>query len=314
MRVQDAENIHPDTIAQASGLRFARTQLGTNGRENVYHSPLRKDNKPSLLINLDTGKFYDNGIDFGSRGAINFVCYLNNIDHTDPNACRYALKILDSLFGSSPSPRLSSSVKKMPTTSATSLKKNGASHIEVLELKPLFSYSLKDYLRDTRKLNLSIITKYVQEAECKTQKGKTFFGIASPAGEDTYVIRNKGRDENGLKLVAGKNLDITVYEHQSEEVLLFEGDIDFYTYLTCKKIRQLKQTAIVLNSVVMVKRFFNYLANNPNIKRVLVFRDNDNAGKKLLQDLIESNQNVDIIDQAPHYQAFKDLNEWWCSR
>lgn len=314
MRVQDAETIHPDAIAQATGLKFARTQMGTNGQENVYHSPLRDDKKPSLHINLNTGKFYDNGIDFGSRGAINFVCYLNNIDHTDPNACRYALKILDSLFGSSPSPSLSSTVKKMPTQSATSLKKNGASHIEVLELKPLFSYSLKDYLRDTRKLNLSIISKYIQEAECKTQQGKTFFGIASPAGEGTFVIRNKGRDSKGLKLVAGKNLDITVYEHKSKEVLLFEGDIDFYTYLTCKKIRQLKQTAVVLNSVVMVKRFLDYLANNPGIKRVLVFRDNDNAGKKLLKDLAQSSQNVDIIDQSSHYQAFKDLNEWWCSK
>ena len=323
MRVQDAENIHPNEIAQKV-LKFGRTQMGTNGEEAVYHSPHREDKDPSVHINILTKKFYDNGIQFGSRGAINFACYLLNIDHNDPGACRQALRYLDALFAHSSTRKntVLSSIQKRDKP-ATSLKKKGESHIQITKVKPLFSYSLKDYLSKTRCLNLEIVSHYVKEVHCRTQGGKEFFGVGSPAGQ-AYVIRNKGnlgkiidgRPGEPFKGIAGKNLDITVYEKHTDEVLLFEGAPDFYSYLTRENLKHPKITSIVLNSVHMIDRLFNYLEKNQNIKKIYYFRDNDKAGEQsisnLKKQLIEKELYIIVEDQASQYQGFNDLNEWLC--
>jgi len=74
------------------------------------------------------------------------------------------------------------------------------------------------------------------------------------------------------------------------------------------------ETSIVLNSVAMIKRVGEFVTKNSQIKTVKFFRDNDEAGRKALNDLIDCTNGIEIEDQAKHYLNFKDLNEWWCNK
>ncbi len=63
MRTQDARQIPITDYLDRIGAKFARQQHGTNGLEYVYHSPARKDSKPSLCVNIEKNIWSDVPVD-----------------------------------------------------------------------------------------------------------------------------------------------------------------------------------------------------------------------------------------------------------
>ena len=66
-----------------------------------------------------------------------------------------------------------------------------------------------------------------------------------------------------------------------------------------------------MNSVSNVPRSIHYL-NERNITSIRVFLDNDDAGQRAVQELI--NAGFKVEDMAVYYRDFKDLNEYHISR
>jgi len=92
---------------------------------------------------------------------------------------------------------------------ATGLKKKSVA-IEIKQVKPLFSFPLKNYLSDTRKINLNIADQYIKEVHCQlTATGNNFYTIGFKSGT-TYSLRNKN-----FKGFAGTGADITIFDHQT---------------------------------------------------------------------------------------------------
>ena len=132
MRTQEANNIHISDYLTKIGAKFARTQMGTHGLEYVYHSPLREDKNPSLCVNQDKNIWSDVPYLVGGR-LIDLVCYLNSTDSVSD-----ALRILDSLFSGG------------YTSASTQPKQTAKKHtakIEIVEIKKLYSFALKNYLQ-----------------------------------------------------------------------------------------------------------------------------------------------------------------------
>lgn len=195
------------------------------------------------------------------------------------------------------------------TFEATGLNKK--SGLQVLKVTEIYHYPLKNYLTDTRKIPLNIASRYLKEIHCKVDStGKDFYALGFPAGK-TYSLRNKY-----FKGFASTGVDISVFAKQTERGLLFEGFMDFLSYLTAKQLIEPDCTAIVMNSSTMLHRVVEYLKSRPDIKNLEYFRDRDElAGKTTgidsLKSLQETLLGVSITDQSNTYAAFKDLNDWW---
>ncbi len=107
----------------------------------------------------------------------------------------------------------------------------------------------------------------------------------------------------------GDSYTIPPFDLNSDEVLLFEGFIDFLTYLTIKGSSNLTCSVIVMNSASFVQHATEWIKSRLKIRKVVYFRDNDEAGLKSL-DIIKNNlNNIFVIDQSDKYKPYKDLNE-----
>jgi len=328
MRTQEARQIPITDYLDRIGAKFARTQNGTNGQEYVYHSPIRDDVKPSLCVNIGKNIWSDVPEGVGGR-LIELVCHVNGLQKNDISG---ALKLLDGIFPivSKSSLAVSSIISKSKLQSdqetslfnyaslktsddavnnATGLKKKSVA-IEIKQVKPLFSFPLKNYLSDTRKINLNIADQYIKEVHCQlTATGNNFYAIGFKSGA-TYSLRNKN-----FKGFAGTGVDITIFDHQTSNILVFEGFIDFLSYLTAKKVSKPPFTCVVLNSSAMIGRLITYVNNTPLISSIDYFRDRDelegkNTGLNTLKELNSQLQKIKIRDMSVTYPQYKDLNDW----
>ncbi|WP_354668616.1 toprim domain-containing protein [Pseudoalteromonas sp. C2R02] len=106
-----------------------------------------------------------------------------------------------------------------------------------------------------------------------------------------------------------------MFNYHTSNVLLFEGFIDFLSYLTVKKISEPPFTTVVLNSSVMMPRFIEFVNKNKFISSVDYFRDRDeiegkNTGLQTLKHIQKSLEPIRINDISRFYIKYKDLNEW----
>jgi len=330
MRTQEARQIPIIDYLDRIGAKFARTQNGTNGQEHVYHSPIRDDVKPSLCVNVSKNIWSDVPEGVGGR-LIELVCHVNSLQKNDVSG---ALSILDSIFpvviksslavskiisAKTTQEKLTQETSLFNTVSleitgktvnnATGLKKKSVA-IEIKQVKPLFSFPLKNYLSDTRKINLNIADQYIKEVHCQlTVTGNNFYAIGFKSGA-TYSLRNKN-----FKGFAGTGADITIFDYQTSNILVFEGFIDFLSYLTAKKVSKPPFTCVVLNSSVMIGRLITYVNNAPRISSIHYFRDRDelegkNTGLNTLKELNTQLINIKIKDMSATYPQYKDLNDW----
>ena len=117
------------------------------------------------------------------------------------------------------------------------------------------------------------------------------------------------RDDKTFKgTIAPK--DITaIFENKAQPVCLFEGFMDFLSFLSMKE--EVNNRCLVMNSVSNVARTVHYL-NAHNLAHIQAFLDNDDAGRRATQELIKAGFKVE--DMSVHYGNFKDLNEYHVSR
>ena len=90
--------------------------------------------------------------------------------------------------------------------------------------------------------------------------------------------------------------------------MIFEGFIDFLSYLSLKQNASPTIDTVVLNSIANLSKAIPFLQSH---KTVHAFFDNDEAGQKSLVSLREQLNSSELIDQSVFYQNYKDLNDYW---
>ena len=90
---------------------------------------------------------------------------------------------------------------------------------------------------------------------------------------------------------------------------MFEGFMDFLSFLSMKE--EATSACLVLNSVSNTAKAIRYM-NAQGISSIRTFLDNDDAGRRAVQDFIKAGFHVE--DMNIHYKDFKDLNEYHVSR
>ena len=136
-------------------------------------------------------------------------------------------------------------------------------------------------------------------------RGRRYEAIGFANLSGGYELRN---DKTFKGTVAPK--DITpIFENKAQLVCLFEGFMDFLSFLSMKE--EVNNRCLVMNSVSNIGRSISYL-NNHQVSSIRIFLDNDDAGRRATQELIKAGFKVE--DMSVHYGNFKDLNEYHVSR
>ena len=263
----------------------------------MYRSPLREETRPSFKVDTEKNLWIDYAE--GRGGSIIDLCMRLEGCTLSEAICRLGQNALEHTAHS-----YSSSKRE------TSISPNQRKDITASGTRRLTSISdtlpphLQEYLKKERCINLEKATPFLKCISYEV-RGRRYEAIGFANSSGGYELR----DNHLFKgTVAPK--DITpIFEDMEQPVCLFEGFMDFLSFLSMKG--EVTNQCLVMNSVSNVVRSIHYL-NKRNITSVRAFLDNDDAGRKAVQEFV--NEGFKVEDMAVYYKDFKDLNEYHVSR
>ena len=179
---------------------------------------------------------------------------------------------------------------------------NGARRL--IEISDTLPPHLQDYLTKERCVNLEKATPFLKCISYEV-RGRRYQAIGFANLSGGYELR----DNKTFKgTIAPK--DITpIFTDRAEPVCIFEGFMDFLSFLSMNE--EITNHCLVMNSVSNVARTIRYL-NDRHLTHIRTFLDNDEAGRRAVQDFIKAGFHVE--DMNIHFQDFKDLNDFHVSR
>lgn len=98
----------------------------------------------------------------------------------------------------------------------------------------------------------------------------------------------------------------------STDLLIFEGFMDFLTFLTRKGRSMPEASVLVLNSTNLYQQMFPYI-DGSRFKLIYAYLDNDEAGDAVTEQIITRANHAEVIDARTAYKRYKDLNDWHMS-
>ena len=263
--------------------------LGTREKEKDFfiHSPFRAEKTPSFKINPALNTWFDFGL--GEGGTIlDLIMKLENKDTKE------AVKRLKELAGDTTT---TNSNHFFSFPQPYNLKDNQSNKIIDYEIKPLSNKILLNYLK-SRKIDYRASQGYLKEIYYKVGD-KTYFGLAFKNNSGGYEIRNK----YFKGCVGVKDITTIAGQKKKDEVVVFEGFMDFLSYLTIKT--NTNKDFIILNSVALTDKAIEVIKKYNDISLAL---DNDQAGDIATQKILKHLPGA--IDVRGYYKNYKDLNEF----
>ena len=259
----------------------------------IYRSPLREETHPSFKVDTEKNLWIDYGE--GRGGSIIDLCMrmegctlseaIRRLGQNAPDNGTY--NFLNDF---------------VPNNSQPVMAVNGARRL--IEISDTLPPHLQDYLTKERCIDLEKAMPFLKciSYEVRNRLYQAI-GFANPSGG--YELRD---DKTFKGTIAPK--DITpIFTDGTEPVCIFEGFMDFLSFLSMKE--EITNHCFVMNSVSNVARTIRYL-NDRHLTHIRAFLDNDEAGRRAVQDFIKAGFHVE--DMNIHYKDFKDLNEYHVSR
>ena len=263
----------------------------------VYRSPLREEMRPSFKVDTEKNLWIDYAESRG--GSIIDLCMRLEGCTLSEAICRLGQNALEHTAYSFNSPKretpISSNQREHVTASGTR---------RLICLSDTLPPHLQEYLKKERCIDLEKATPFLKCISYEIRR-RRYEAIGFANSSDGYELRD---DKTFKGTIAPK--DITpIFEDKAQPVCLFEGFMDFLSFLSMKG--EVTNQCLVMNSVSNVVRSIHYL-NKRNITSVRAFLDNDDAGRKAVQEFV--NTGFKVEDMAVYYRDFKDLNEFHVSR
>ena len=261
----------------------------------VYRSPLREEVHPSFKVDTEKNLWIDYAE--GRGGSIIDLCMRLEGCTLSEAICRLGQNALEHTA-------YSYSSSKRETPICPKQKEMASGTRRLICLSDTLPPHLQEYLKKERCIDLEKVTPFLKCISYEV-RGRRHEAIGFANSSGGYELR----DNHLFKgTVAPK--DITpIFEDMEQPVCLFEGFMDFLSFLSMKE--EVTNQCLVMNSVSNVARSIHYL-NKRNITSVRAFLDNDDAGRKAVQEFV--NAGFKVEDMAVYYRDFKDLNEFHVSR
>lgn len=294
MRADQAKKISMFDLLAHLGHHPKRARKG--GNDVWYISPFRQENDTSFKIRLSDNIWYDHGEGKGGN-ILDFVMKYKQID------LRGALSFLEKISLG----KETSKTSLFPIANSTPIFFNKpvrkASELipKILEIKPVFSYALKNYIKE-RAIEPDIAYKYLKEIQYHVD-GKQFYALGFKNRAGGWELRSPI-----FKGCIGEK-DITVIETGQQRTSIFEGYMDFLSYLTLKGNDSISSDILILNSNAMKRVGLEYIKKN-HYKEVCTFLDNDPSGQTALEFFKAELRSHSFITCNYLYASFNDLNDY----
>ena len=259
----------------------------------VHRSPLREETRPSFKVDREKNLWIDYAE--GRGGSIIDLCMRME-------GCTLSEAI--HRLGQNASDNGTSSFLNdfVPNNSQPVMAVNGARRL--IEISDTLPPHLQDYLTKERCIDLEKAMPFLKCISYEV-RGRHYQAIGFANLSGGYELRD---DKTFKGTIAPK--DITpIFTDRAEPVCIFEGFMDFLSFLSMKE--EITNHCLVMNSVSNVARTIRYL-NDRHLTHIRAFLDNDEAGRRTVQDFIKAGFHVE--DMNIHYKDFKDLNEYHVSR
>jgi hypothetical protein len=259
-----------------------------NGFYGMYHSPFREDHNASMKVDYSKNLWIDYGTGEGGT-IIDLVMRIENCSNGR------AMQLLEQKIAGTASFSFQKEKEIIPKTPPQQT-------ISIQKIDVLTNPSLLTYLNE-RSINIDSARLHCREVHYSVN-GKSYFAVGFKNDNGGYELRNRyfkgctSKDTTTIK--AGNN---------NNTCQLFEGFMDYLSFLTMKNWQQAKADVIVLNSLTNLAKVKNSLTTYGSIA---TFLDNDEAGKRAVQELKSCYLNV--TDQSEFYAKHKDLNEYLCNK
>ena len=259
----------------------------------MYRSPLREETHPSFKVDTEKNLWIDYAE--GRGGSIIDLCM-----RMEGCTLSEAIRCL----GQNASDNGTSSFLNdfVPNNSQPVMAVNGARRL--IEISDTLPPHLQDYLTKERCVNLEKAMPFLKCISYEV-RGRHYQAIGFANLSGGYELRD---DKTFKGTIAPK--DITpIFTDRAEPVCIFEGFMDFLSFLSMKE--EITNHCLVMNSVSNVARTIRYL-NDRHLTHIRTFLDNDEAGWRAVQDFIKAGFHVEDMDI--YYKDFKVLNEYHVSR
>ena len=280
----DAKAINKFPIREylaARGIRPAKDRV----YYGLYHSPLREDRTPSMKVDYDKNLWIDYGAGEGGT-LIDLVMRMERCDAGE------AMR------------RLEQRISGMPAFSFHGYSNLVSSHresaIAIEKVRPLENPALLAYLTE-RGIDLDTARVHCSEVHYRVA-GKSYFAVGFRNDAGGWELRN--RYFKGCTSKAP-----TIRRGDYPTCLIFEGFMDYLSFLTLKHNPNPPHNIAVLNSVTNLIKVVPFIASH---ERVYTYLDNDEAGRKATAELKAACCN--LSDQSVHYRPHIDLNDYLRSR
>ena len=259
----------------------------------LYRSPLREETQPSFKVDTEKNLWIDYGE--GRGGSIIDLCM-----RMEGCTLSEAIRLLGQ---NAPVNGTYSFLNDfVPNNSQPVMAVNGARRL--IEISDTLPSHFQEYLTKVRCINLEKAKPFLKCISYEV-RGRRYQAIGFANLSGGYELRD---DKTFKGTIAPK--DITpIFTDRAEPVCIFEGFMDFLSFLSMKE--EITNHCLVMNSVSNVARTIRYL-NDRHLTHIRAFLDNDEAGRRAVQDFIKAGFHVE--DMNIHYQDFKDLNEYHVSR
>ena len=259
----------------------------------LYRSPLREETHPSFKVDTEKNLWIDYGE--GRGGSIIDLCMRME-------GCTLSEAIRRLGQNAPDNDTYSSRNGFAPNNTQPVMVANGARRL--IEISDTLPPHFQEYLTKVRCINLEKATPFLKCISYEI-RGRCYQAIGFANLSGGYELRD---DKTFKGTIAPK--DITpIFTDRAEPVCIFEGFMDFLSFLSMKE--EITNHCLVMNSVSNVARTIRYL-NDRHLTHIRTFLDNDEAGRRAVQDFIKAGFHVE--DMNIHYKDFKDLNEYHVSR
>lgn len=258
----------------------------------MYRSPLRMEAHSSFKVDTEKNLWIDYGE--GRGGSIIDLCM-----RMEGCTLSEAIRLLGQ---NAPVNGTYSFLNDfVPNNSQPVMAVNGARRL--IGISDTLPSHFQEYLTKVRCINLEKATPFLKCIIYEV-RGRRYQAIGFANLSGGYELRD---DKTFKGTIAPK--DITpIFTDRAEPVCIFEGFMDFLSFLSMKE--EITNHCLVMNSVSNVARTIRYL-NDRHLTHIRAFLDNDEAGRRAVQDFIKAGFHVE--DMNIHYKDFKDLNEYHVS-
>lgn len=140
----------------------------------------------------------------------------------------------------------------------------------------------------------------------------SYFSLAWEDDKGGYELNRRGSHKNFKGCIGEKSIT-SLINPSNGKLAIFEGYLDFLSFLTYFNITKYESSAIILNGTGQVDQALDLIETiKDSVNDVYLFLDNDDSGNKATSKLMESNTLVgkNIKDKSKIYQNHKDFNDF----